>query len=31
MTLKTMAVMRARRGRTTWNDTDITGLAPYWA
>ena len=29
-TLKTiMAVVRARRGRITWNDTDITGLAPY--
>src|SRR6185295_2687291 len=29
-TLKTiMAVVRARRGRITWNDADITGLAPY--
>ena len=24
-----MAVVRARRGRITWNDTGITGLAPY--
>jgi branched-chain amino acid transport system ATP-binding protein len=29
-TLKTiMAVVRARRGRITWNGTDITGLPPY--
>ena len=29
-TLKTiMAVVRARRGRITWNGADITGLAPY--
>jgi branched-chain amino acid transport system ATP-binding protein len=29
-TLKTvMGVVRARRGRITWNGTDITGLAPY--
>jgi branched-chain amino acid transport system ATP-binding protein len=28
--LKTiMAVVRARRGRITWNGTDITGLPPY--
>jgi branched-chain amino acid transport system ATP-binding protein len=29
-TLKTiMAVVRARRGRITWNGVDITGLPPY--
>jgi len=29
-TLKTiMAVLRARRGRITWNGADITGLPPY--
>jgi branched-chain amino acid transport system ATP-binding protein len=29
-TLKTiLAVVRARRGRITWNGTDITGLPPY--
>jgi branched-chain amino acid transport system ATP-binding protein len=29
-TLKTiMAVVRARRGRVTWNGADITGLPPY--
>ncbi len=29
-TLKTiMAVVRARRGRITWNDVDITSLPPY--
>ena len=29
-TLKTiMAVVRARRGRVTWNGTDITGLPPH--
>jgi branched-chain amino acid transport system ATP-binding protein len=29
-TLKTiMGVVRSRRGRITWNGTDITGLAPY--
>jgi len=29
-TLKTiMAVVRARRGRITWNGTDVTGLPPY--
>src|SRR5262249_21756613 len=29
-TLKTiMGVVRARRGRITWNDTDITGLPPH--
>jgi branched-chain amino acid transport system ATP-binding protein len=29
-TLKTiMGVVRARRGRITWNGTDITGLPPY--
>ncbi|HKC06146.1 MAG TPA: ATP-binding cassette domain-containing protein, partial [Methylomirabilota bacterium] len=29
-TLKTiMAVLRARRGRITWNGDDITALAPY--
>ena len=29
-TLKTvMGVVRARRGRITWNGTDITGMAPY--
>ena len=29
-TLKTiMAVVRARRGRITWNGADITGLPPY--